>query len=313
MLSHLRYLVALNEHKHFRRAAEACNITQPALSNALRAIEAQFGVVIILRGRTFKGFTKEGEKVLAFALKTIREYKFLEQEISSVADNPSGRILFGAVPTMIPLATRFAIFIQAHYPLITPQIFSLSTFEIEKRLEDSSIDFGFSYFSRATELKNHLGYLKQLDEKYFFVRKSNQYSTGLVICEPMTWASAAQHPLCLFTPDMFNRSLIELAFRQAGVKASPILESNSINALTIAISYGQIASIMPGALVATLMNEPNVEAYPLIDPEQIVEQGLIYSIHETMPFLSSLILELAQKQEWKSELNLYAGNLSHLA
>jgi len=313
MLSHLRYLVALNEHKHFRRAAESCNITQPALSNALRAIESQFGVVIILRGRTFKGFTKEGEKVLAFAIKTLREYKFLEQEISGVADNPSGRISIGAVPTMIPLATRFAIFIQAHYPLVTPQIFSLSAFEIEKRLEDSSIDFGFSYFSRATELKNHLGYLKQLDEKYFFVRKSDQSSAGLVMREPMTWANAAQHPLCLLTPEMFHRSIVDHAFRQAGVKASPVLESNSINALTITISYGQTASIMPGALVATLMNEPNIEAYPLVAPEQIVEQGLIYSIHETLPFLSSLVLDLAQKPEWKSELSLYAGNLRHLA
>ena len=313
MLSHLRYLVALNEHKHFRRAAESCNITQPALSNALRAIEAQFGVVIILRGRTFKGFTKEGEKVLAFAVKTIREHKFLEQEISSVADNPSGRILIGAVPTIIPLATRFAIFIQAHYPRVTPQILSLSAFDIEKRLEDSSIDFGFSYFSRVNDLKNHLGYLKQLDEKYFFVKKVNEHSPKLVIREPMTWAQASQYPLCLLTPDMYHRSIVEQAFRQAGVKVSPVLESNSTNALIVAISYGQTASIMPGALVATLINEPNIQAHPLIAPEEVVEQGLIYSSHETLPFLSSLILDLAQKPEWKSELSLYAGNLSHLA
>ena len=67
LLASLRYLVALQEHKHFGRAAQACHITQPALSNALRALEDEFGVVIVQRGRTFAGFTLEGERVLASA------------------------------------------------------------------------------------------------------------------------------------------------------------------------------------------------------------------------------------------------------
>ena len=43
LLASLRYLAALDEHKHFGRAAQACHITQPALSNPLRALEAEFG------------------------------------------------------------------------------------------------------------------------------------------------------------------------------------------------------------------------------------------------------------------------------
>ena len=67
LLSSLRYLVALHEHRHFGRAAQACYITQPALSNALRALETEFGVVIVKRDRAFAGFTPEGERVLAKA------------------------------------------------------------------------------------------------------------------------------------------------------------------------------------------------------------------------------------------------------
>ena len=63
LLSSLRYLVALQEHKHFGRAAEACHITQPALSNALRAMEEHFGVGIVRRGRQYEGLTPEGEQV----------------------------------------------------------------------------------------------------------------------------------------------------------------------------------------------------------------------------------------------------------
>ena len=65
LLASLRYLAALDEHKHFGRAAQACHITQPALSNALRALEAEFDTVIVKRGRNFEGFTEEGARVLA--------------------------------------------------------------------------------------------------------------------------------------------------------------------------------------------------------------------------------------------------------
>ena len=51
LLAAMRYLVALDKHRHFGRAAQACHITQPALSNALRALEDEFGVGIIKRSR----------------------------------------------------------------------------------------------------------------------------------------------------------------------------------------------------------------------------------------------------------------------
>jgi DNA-binding transcriptional LysR family regulator len=60
LLTSMRYLVALNEHRHFARAAQACHITQPALSNALKALEDEFGAVIVRRGRVFGGLTAEG-------------------------------------------------------------------------------------------------------------------------------------------------------------------------------------------------------------------------------------------------------------
>ena len=56
LLASLRYLAALDEHKHFGRAAAACHITQPALSNALRALEKEFGTAIVKRGRSFGGW-----------------------------------------------------------------------------------------------------------------------------------------------------------------------------------------------------------------------------------------------------------------
>ncbi len=99
LLTSMRYLAALNEHRHFGRAALACHITQPALSNALRALEEEFGTVIVRRGRSFAGFTPEGDQVLATALAMLRAEEGLRQELSAAAGALRGQLRMAAVPT----------------------------------------------------------------------------------------------------------------------------------------------------------------------------------------------------------------------
>jgi len=60
----LEYLVTLAREKHFARAAEACHVSQPALSSAIRTLEAELGLGIVERTRRFVGFTEDGERVL---------------------------------------------------------------------------------------------------------------------------------------------------------------------------------------------------------------------------------------------------------
>ena len=63
LLEALRYLTALEQHRHFGRAAQACGITQPALSNAIRALEQELGVPVVRRSRLYEGLTAEGAQV----------------------------------------------------------------------------------------------------------------------------------------------------------------------------------------------------------------------------------------------------------
>ncbi|MBV8603167.1 MAG: LysR family transcriptional regulator, partial [Pelomonas sp.] len=108
LLVSLRYLVSLDDHKHFGRAALACSVTQPALSNAIRALEENFGTAIVKRGRNFAGFTTEGERILASARRILREHELLQQDLHSQAGSPTGHLSIGAVPTAVPIAARFA-------------------------------------------------------------------------------------------------------------------------------------------------------------------------------------------------------------
>jgi DNA-binding transcriptional LysR family regulator len=82
-LTSLRYLVALSEYRHFARAAQACHITQPALSNALRALEKEFGTPIVKRARSYAGLTPEGERVLGAARRMLNEHALLQQELAA--------------------------------------------------------------------------------------------------------------------------------------------------------------------------------------------------------------------------------------
>ena len=61
----------------------------------------------------------------------------------------------------------------------------------------------------------------------------------------MSWAEAVSLPLCLLTPEMQNRRIIDMHFQEAGVKPQPILETNSLIALWSQIRLGGYASIVP--------------------------------------------------------------------
>ena len=79
----LSYLVALARERHFGRAAETCSVSQPALSAAIRNMEDELGMPIVQRrGRSFEGFTPEGERLLGWARQILADWSHLRQEAS---------------------------------------------------------------------------------------------------------------------------------------------------------------------------------------------------------------------------------------
>ena len=66
-IKQLKFLIALDETRHFGQAAALCHITQPTLSMRLRNLEDELDLVLVKRGQRFEGFTAPGERVLAWA------------------------------------------------------------------------------------------------------------------------------------------------------------------------------------------------------------------------------------------------------
>lgn len=310
LLASLRYLAALDEHKHFGRAAQACHITQPALSNALRALEAEFDTVIVKRGRNFEGFTAEGARVLATARRMLYERESLQQELDSGIGKPQGTLTIGAIPTAMPIAARFSAMLQARYPGISPVVRSMSSNELETGLESLTLDIGFGYTDRLHPGGPKLLQIPQYTEHYFFVRRAAKLKAMLQIGQPVTWAEAAGFPLCLLTRDMHNRTIVEKAFADAGAISRPAIETNSILTLALSVAEGSVCSIMPGALVGAMRGYRELEALPLLSPEVRTAIGLMAQRGDRASRTLEAALTMAQDGAWLRHAAMHSGLLS---
>lgn len=316
LLASMRYLVALEEHRHFGRAAQACHITQPALSNALRALEAEFGVVVVKRGRSYAGLTHEGEAVLAAAHRMLRENEVLQQLLRSEEGHPRGSLRLAAVPTAIPLLARFAARLQARHPGIVPTVLSMSSLELETGLENLSLDMALGYTERMQPREVKLTAWPQTIEHYFLLRRAPSQpgpepsvGAALHIGEPIGWAAAAELPLCLLTPEMHNRAIVDQAFRAAGVTVAPAIETNSVLTLALSVLAGQVSAVLPGAMVDAVRGQGQFEALPLVGPRVLTPIGFMTQTAVRTSRALEAALTLLQTPEWQREVAAHSGAL----
>ena len=97
-LRQFQYLVALEQEKHFGRAAEKCHVSQPSLSSALKSLEEELGIPLILRQQKFQGFTEEGKRVVTWAKRLLADRSAMIEELSVMRSDLNGRLRIGATP-----------------------------------------------------------------------------------------------------------------------------------------------------------------------------------------------------------------------
>lgn len=310
LLSSMRYLIALNEHQHFGRAAKACHITQPALSNALRALEEEFNVVIVKRDRNFVGLTPEGERVLAAAQLMLREHAILQQDLSAESHLPSGPLRMASVPTAVPILARFAAQLQARHPGIVPVVLSMSSSDLEKGLLNLSLDLALGYTDRMDQLEDRLTAWPQYTEHYFLLRRADRPgSDQLEIGPAASWRDVASLPVCLLTTDMYNRTIVDAALTTAGVSVKPAIETNSILTMVLGVVAGTVCSIMPGALVGAVRSYRELEALPLVAPEVRTPIGFMSHAAARPSRALEAALQLAQDADWLQHASSHSGQL----
>lgn len=309
LLESLRYLAALEQHRHFGRAAQACHITQPALSNAIRALEEALGTPIVRRGRQYEGLTPEGELALAHGHRMLHEAEALRQALASRSGAPTGVLQIGVVPSAEPLAARFAARLQALHPGIRPVLRSLSSPEIEAGLDSLALDIGLGYSDRQEVRSRQLAVWPQYHERCFLLQASGAAQAPFALGPSLPWREAAQQPLGLLTPEMHFRALIDEAFASAGVQPRPALETNAVLALLVAVQQGSLAAVLPGALVAVARGLPGLVARPLVSPALGTPIAWLSSGSSRPTLALQAALALTRQADWQAEVALHSGAL----
>ena len=120
----LRALIALDEARHFSLAAERCNITQSALSQAIGKLEQQIGLRLVDRDRRRVNFTGEGERMVATARRVVLELDEISHDLREYAALRKGRVVIAAQPSLAahwlpPTITQF----KALYPGVSVGLF----------------------------------------------------------------------------------------------------------------------------------------------------------------------------------------------
>jgi DNA-binding transcriptional LysR family regulator len=269
----LQYLVALAREKHFTRAAHACNVTQPTLSGRIRQLELELGVPIVERGQRYQGLTQEGERVLKWAQLILNNWASMHQELAHLAISDfglTGRLTLGAIPSALPMIPYLTRDIQVLHPQINFTIMSMSSEEILRGLEEYSIDAGITYLDN--EPINGLVATPLYFEHYCLFIPDNH---ALANRERVTWREAAELPLGLLTSNMQNRRIIDRAFRDAGCRPAPVLETNSVINLYSNVRLMELASVMPHYLLDLLGSDAGLKAIPLVEPKVVHSVGLV--------------------------------------
>jgi LysR family transcriptional regulator, hydrogen peroxide-inducible genes activator len=101
-LQDLRYFVAVAEHRHFGRAAEACNVSQPTLSSQIRKLEDQLGVTLLERTNKRVEMTSIGSRILTHAQRALHEAGEMEELARAARDPLVGALKLGVIPTLAP-------------------------------------------------------------------------------------------------------------------------------------------------------------------------------------------------------------------
>jgi len=297
VIDKLEFLLALARERHFGRAAEVCGVSQPTLSAGIKQLEGTLGVLLVQRGSRFRSFTPEGERVLDWARRIVGDSRALKQEIAALKHGLSGHLTIAAIPTALAMVASVTTPYRERHPNVRFTVYSRNSIEVLAMLENLEVDAGITYLDNEP-----LGRVTTVPLYAEHYRLVTSVDAMLGDRETVTWAEVGSLPLCLLTPDMQNRRIIDGLLSAAGARAQPSLESNSVIVLYSHVRTGRWASVLPERLANTLGLTDRLRAIPIVEPDVAHRIGFVVPHREPMtPLTMALVAQVKQVAATLSE------------
>ncbi len=277
LIRQLEYFVTLAREHHFARAAEACGVSQPALSAAIRKLEEDLGVALVQRGQRYSGLTPDGERLLPRAQRVLAECAVLRQDAASASTTLAGQLRLGAIPTTMPVVPLLTAPFQEQWPQTTMLVRSRSGEQIVRELDTFELDIGFTYIE--DDLLAGFRRFPLYRERYALLMRDPREVGHR---ESIGWQEVASLPLCLLTPEMHNRRMIDATFRDAGVEPRVAVETDTIFAVYSQVRCSGLYSVVPHSMLSLFELRQEVHAIPIV-PELVRPIGLVVRADDPLP------------------------------
>ena len=142
-LRDLEYFISLAEIKHFRKAAEACFVSQPTLSGQIKKLEEELGLILINRNSKQVKLTRAGESLLPYAYKVLQGVDEIKMVATEYKNPFEGKVKLALIPTIAPyLLPLIHGELRQKFPKINFEIYEKKTSEILEELKTNQIDVG---------------------------------------------------------------------------------------------------------------------------------------------------------------------------
>jgi LysR family hydrogen peroxide-inducible transcriptional activator len=283
-LTQLEYIVAVDKHKHFGKAADDCHVTQPTLSMQIQKVEEEIGYPLFDRLKKPVAATAKGQRFIAQAKVLLHEHHKLMDLSRQQGDELSGDLRLGVIPTIAPyLLPLFIESVSKQFPKVQLTVDELKTETIIKMLKEDQLDAGIL----ATPL--HENGIKEkpiyYEPFYLYVSKSHPLNARKRIKED----DLQGHDMWLLADGhCFRQQIVRYCSLKNGEGVFPNVqfEGGNIDTLRNIIRKSQGYTLVPALFVESLSeSEKRDYVRPFESPVPTREVSLVY-----------------RRDQWKSDI-----------
>ena len=239
-LRDLKYLVAVAEHRHFGRAAEACFVSQPTLSTQLKKLEETLGVTLIERTNRQVMLAAEGEKIVEQAQRILAEVNILTAMSEQIREPMGGDLRLGVIPTIAPyLLPKILGPIGKDYPKLKINLTEGQTAQILRMLKQGELD---AVILALPVNEDNVEEFELYDESFLLAVSSNHPKANRSLAD--TKALEGENVLLLEDGHCLRDQALAICQTNGGVESSGY-SATSLETLRELVSAGLGVTLMP--------------------------------------------------------------------
>jgi LysR family hydrogen peroxide-inducible transcriptional activator len=266
-LQQMEYIIAVEQHRHFGKAAAACFVTQPTLSMMIQKLEDELGIKVFDRSRLPVVPTPAGEIVIGQARVILQEVHIMKDLLRQQKQNLTGELRVGVIPTLAPyLIPRFVNNFLEKYPEVRLSISERITDQVVRDLKNNDLDVGIlvgplndqSIRETALFYEPLLVYSSHGFDKAYLLPEDIDPRELLLLEEGHCLRSQIMN-LC----ELRHRWVSRLSY-----------ETGSLETLVRLVASGNGVTILPALAAEILTEEQKQRIFPFLAPAPVREVSL---------------------------------------